>query len=328
MRERGDYVSGQELCEYFGVSRTAVWKAIGQLKKEGYHIEAVQNRGYRLVEHSSGENPEMYGASELTSRLTTEWVGRPLSFYDSIGSTNAQAKSAAEEGAGHGALFVADMQTAGRGRRGRAWISPPGTNIYFTLLLKPDIVPDRASMLTLVMALAVTKGMQLTIPDHADKIGIKWPNDIVVNGKKTCGILTEMSLSVEQDSIQYVVIGVGINVKSQQFAPELENIATSLCDAFQEEISRTELLLHICNCFEEFYAEFIQTGDLSGLQQTYNRLLVNRDRQVCVLDPAGEYTGVARGIDEKGQLLVERENHEVIGVYAGEVSVRGIYGYV
>ena len=152
LRERGDHVSGQELCERFNVSRTAVWKAIGQLKKEGYRIEAVQNRGYLLA-----EGDEMFGQHELESRMDTEWAGHPVKFYDTLGSTNLQAKMDAENGAREGTLIVADMQTAGRGRKGRAWSSPAGTNVYFTLILKPEFAVELSSMVTLVMGLAVAE---------------------------------------------------------------------------------------------------------------------------------------------------------------------------
>lgn len=327
LRERGDYVSGQELCEKYGVSRTAIWKAIGQLKKEGYRIEAVRNKGYLLLDSADAGQEEIYGQNELSSRMHTKWVAHPVCFYDSIGSTNVQAKRMAEEGSLHGTLVVADMQTAGRGRRGRGWESPAGTNIYFTLLLKPDIPTEMAPMLTLVMAMAVAKGIGKTVEMESPP-GIKWPNDIVMDGKKICGILTEMSMSVEQDSISYVVIGVGINVKKQDFPPELVDKATSLCEACGQDISRSELLCHIMESFEKLYEEFVAAGDLSGLRESYDALLINKDKEVCVLDPAGEYRGIARGIDEKGQLLVELTDGCVRAVYAGEVSVRGIYGYV
>ena len=147
LRERGNYVSGQELCEHFGVSRTAVWKAINQLKKEGYCIQAVQNRGYLLVSED-----EVFGQNELESRMDTKWAGHPVNFYETINSTNLRAKQDADNGAPEGALVVADMQTAGRGRRGRTWSSPAGLNVYFTLILKPHYAPDKASMVTLVMA--------------------------------------------------------------------------------------------------------------------------------------------------------------------------------
>lgn len=318
LRERGSYVSGQELCEHFGVSRTAVWKAINQLKKEGYCIQAVQNRGYLLVSED-----EVFGQNELESRMDTKWAGHPVSFYDTVNSTNLRAKLDADNGAPEGALVVADMQTAGRGRRGRTWSSPAGLNVYFTLILKPQYVPDKASMVTLVMALAVAEGIRETCGVEA---GIKWPNDIVANGKKVCGILTEMS--VERDFIHHVVIGVGINVGLQEFAPELAATATSLQAECGRNVPKAALVANIMKAFEKHYEVFRGKADLSGLIGSYNEMLVNRDREVRVLDPKGEYSGIARGINEVGELLVELPDGRVEKVYAGEVSVRGIYGYV
>lgn len=341
LRESGDYVSGQELCDRFGVSRTAVWKAINQLKKEGYNIEAVPNRGYILV----GEE-EVFGQHELESRMDTLWAGRPVKFFEAIGSTNIQAKLEAEEGAEQGLLLVADQQTAGRGRRGRKWESPAGCNVYFTLLLKPQYSPDKASMVTLVMALAVAEGIRASYGD-ADlsqeqctsnpcsrvsteeknvQPAIKWPNDIVMNGKKVCGMLTEMN--VERDYIHYVVVGVGINVGKQEFAPEIAATATSLEEQYGKKVSRALLVANIMKAFEKYYEKFCACGDLSGLMEEYNQQLVNAEREVRVLDPKGEYEGLSKGINAAGELLVETKNGEIIPVYAGEVSVRGVYGYV
>ena len=323
--ETEGYVSGQELCEQFGVSRTAVWKAIGQLKKEGYVIEAVQNRGYRLVDQTE----EVYNQADIQSRLKTKWVGQPLLFFDSIDSTNIRAKQEAEQGAESGLLVVADKQTAGRGRRGRGWESPSGINIYYTLLLKPDFAADCAPMLTLVMALAVAKGIRQMLrrdSEEAAKVGIKWPNDIVVDGKKVCGILTEMSM--EQSYIQHIVIGVGINVRKQEFPEEIRDRAAAIDEQCGFRISRSQLIADIMEAFEEDYAIFLQTHDLKGLRASYTKLLVNQDREVCVLDPKGEYRGIARGINDQGELLVERQDGNIEEVYAGEVSVRGVYGYV
>lgn len=318
LREADDYISGQELCEHFGVTRAAVWKVINTLKKEGYEIDAVPNRGYRLV-----SLPDVFSASELESRLHTKWAGRRLAFYDSIGSTNVQAKLLAEEGAPEGTLVLADEQKTGRGRRGRGWQSPPGMNVYFTLVLKPDYAPNDASMVTLVMALAVKEAITEVC---GMKAGIKWPNDIVVNGKKTTGILTEMSL--EGAYIQHVVIGVGINVKKQSFPAELADTATSLEAESGKPVSRALLVQKVMEHFEEDYELFLQKKDLSFLQERYNAYLVNLDREVRVLDPAGEYTGIAKGINKKGELLVQMPDGSINEVYAGEVSVRGIYGYV
>ena len=320
LRDAKDYVSGQELCEYYGVSRTAVWKAIKQLENDGYVIEAQNNKGYRLVEENDSH---IFSKVEIESHLDTQWVGRKLVFNKETGSTNLDAKALAEQGEAAGALVVADMQTAGRGRRGRDWVSPSGKDIYMTLMLRPQCRPEKASALTLVMALAVLEAIHELIPEGC---GIKWPNDIVLNNKKVCGILTEMS--AELDGIHYVVIGVGINVNQTAFAEEIRDRATSLCLESGMEINRSRLVARVMHYFEKDYALFEKTWDLSGLIDQYNRFLVNRDREVRVLDPQGEYEGIARGINEKGELLVERKSDgQTVQVYAGEVSVRGVYGY-
>lgn len=326
LRGRGTYVSGQELCGHFGVSRTAVWKAIEQLRRDGYEIEAVKNKGYLLKE---GEISRVFGQTELESRLKgkTAWAGGTLCYYDTLDSTNLQAKRLAEEGAPHGTLVVCDRQTAGRGRRGRSWNSPAGSNLYFTLLIRPQIVPDKASMLTLVMALALAEGIQRTCAGSPVIPGIKWPNDIVLDGRKVCGILTEMSLSVEQDSIQYLVIGAGVNVARQDFPEEMQGRAIALEEIF-EPVGRSRLLVAVMQAFEEKYGKFVAAGSLKPLCDEYVALLINKDRQVCVLDPKGEFEGTARGIKETGELLVELPDGTVREIYAGEVSVRGIHGYV
>ncbi len=317
LRESDAYISGQELCSRFGVTRSAVWKAIHQLKKEGYEIEAVQNRGYKLVK------AEVYGENELRSRIHTAWAGAELHFYQTTASTNLLAKQAGEEGKPHGALFVADEQTAGRGRRGRSWQSPPGANIYFTILLRPPIAPEQAPMLTLVMAHSVAAAIRRLTHMEA---GIKWPNDVLLDGKKTCGILTEMSL--EREYIHYVVCGVGINVAPQEFPEEIRGHATSIEAAYGQSISKGELLQYVMEELERDYDAFLAAGDLSPLLESYNKLLVNRNRRVRVLDPKGEWEGKARGINARGELLVERSGGTVTEVYAGEVSVRGSCGYI
>ena len=317
LRESGEFVSGQELCSRFGVTRAAVWKAIGQLRKEGYEIEAVQNRGYKLVA------AEVYGENELRSRIRTAWAGAELHFHRITGSTNLLAKQAGEEGAPHGALFVADEQTAGRGRRGRSWQSPPGANIYFTILLRPDFAPDRASMLTLVMAHSVAEALERLTGLEPE---IKWPNDVLLDDKKICGILTEMSL--EREYIQYVVCGVGINVADQDFPEGVREHATAVETVWGRRVSKGVLLQYVMEAFEKDYDAFAAAGDLSPLLESYNRRLVNLGRRVRVLDPKGEWEGTARGANARGELLVEDEAGTVTEVYAGEVSVRGIYGYV
>lgn len=321
LRDAKGFVSGQELCEYYGVSRTAIWKAVRQLEKDGYVIEAQNNKGYRLVENN---NADLFSKVEIESRMETKWVGRNLIFHKETGSTNIDAKELAERGEAAGTVVVADMQTAGRGRRGRGWVSPAGKDIYMTILLRPQCRPEKASVLTLVMALAVLRAISEQISQDC---GIKWPNDIVVNGKKVCGILTEMS--AELDGIHYVVIGVGINVNQEFLAEEIQKTATALCIESGQQINRATLVARVFFYFEKYYAAFEKNWDFSDLVNEYNQFLVNRDREVCVLDPKGAFQGTARGINEKGELLVERKSDgEIVLVYAGEVSVRGIYGYV
>ena len=194
--------------------------------------------------------------------------------------------------------------------------------MYFTLILKPVYQPDKAAMVTLVMALAVAEGISLTCGMEAE---IKWPNDVVVNGKKVCGILTEMN--VEHGQIQCVAVGVGVNVGLQEFPPEIADKAASLEAECGKPVSRAALAANILKAFEKYYESFLQELSLSCIRDKYNRRLVNRDREVRVLDPQGEFQGIARGINEFGELLVERDDGSVTIVFAGEVSVRGIYGY-
>ncbi|MCI9373587.1 MAG: biotin--[acetyl-CoA-carboxylase] ligase [Lachnospiraceae bacterium] len=321
LRNSRDYVSGQQLCDQFGVSRTAVWKAINQLKEEGYRIEAVSHKGYRLL-----ESPDVLSRSEVLSRLKTKWAGQQLFYLEETGSTNIDAKRYAEEGEPHGTTVIAEKQNAGRGRRGKYWESPPGSAIYMTIMLKPDFAPDKASMLTLVMALSVAEAITEATGLQA---GIKWPNDVVVNKKKVCGILTE--LNVETDYIRHVVIGVGINVNNgapEEFPEEIRETATSLRIEAGTPFSRAELLERVLERFEKNYDTFVTTLDLRLLIEAYGRYLLNLNMEVNVLDPKGSYTGVARGISTTGELLVEKEDGEMKTVYAGEVSVRGLYGYI
>lgn len=321
LRSSNTYVSGQQLCAQFGVSRTAVWKAVNQLREEGYQIESVPHKGYMLI-----ESPDVLSKSEIASRLTGRWAGRNLYYFDETGSTNIDAKRYAEDGAEHGTVIVADMQTSGRGRRGKMWQSPSGSAVYMTIILKPDFLPDKASMLTLVMALSVADAITEFTGLPA---GIKWPNDIVVNRKKVCGILTEMN--AEHDYIQYVVIGVGINVNNaspEEFPEEIRQTATSLRIEKGEALIRAALIERVLTNFENNYDTFVRTLDLSALMDSYEKRLLNLNTEVKVLDPKGEYTGIARGINETGELLVEKEDGEIAAVYSGEVSVRGIYGYV
>ncbi len=318
LKEADGYISGQQICEQFHVSRTAVWKVMEQLKKEGYSIEAVRNRGYRLV-----ASPDVLSEAEIASLLKDGRAGSKIVCFKETDSTNLQAKAAGEAGGEDGTLFVAEEQTSGRGRRGRAWSSPSGTSIYMTLLLRPEIPPEKASMLTLVMGLSVAQGL-------TDACGvspqIKWPNDILLDKKKVCGILTEMSTEI--DYINYVVIGVGINVNQTSFPKEIKDTATSLALQTGRTFSRAEIIAAVLHRFEENEAVFLASGDLTGLMDRYNQLLVHRDEDVLILEPDGSYKAHAQGINEKGELLVQLRDGTEKEIFAGEVSIRGGDTYV
>ncbi len=365
LHETEGYVSGQELCDRFGVSRTAVWKVINQIKEDGYEIESVTRKGYRLV-----EAPDKVTAEEIQAALEKLAGGNgaalverlsKIVYYESCDSTNTRAVALAEEGYPSGTLVVCNQQTAGKGRRGRSWNSPAGENIAMTLMLKPEIAPNNASMLTLVTALALVKAMQQCIGqqgtmqqcteqqgaeqqcieqqgaekrdeqsrggDEKGQFAIKWPNDIVMNGRKICGILTEMSM--QMDYINHLVIGIGINVSGTEFSEEIRATAGSILTEAGVRVKRADLIAHFLVAFEESHQTFLATEDFRALREEYNAHLVNKNQVVRVLDPKGEYSGIAQGINERGELLVKEETtKEIKTVSSGEVSVRGIYGYV
>lgn len=332
LRESEDYVSGQELCEKFGVSRTAVWKAVTKLKEEGYEIDSISNRGYLLKTLA-----DVVTEAEIGSRLTTKVMGKHCVCFGDVDSTNIQAKKLAEEGAPHGTLVCAESQSEGRGRRGKTWISPRGNAVYMSLLLRPRIRPEHASVLTLVMGMAAARACNELLRRAEEeaagnsseqarpRVGVKWPNDLVLDGRKTAGMLTEMSAEI--DCIHYVIIGVGINVNEKDFPEELPQ-ATSLRQEAGKRLMRAELIALCMEYFEKYYCEFEKTEDLRTLKDDYEELLVNKGRQVRVLEPGNEHVGTALGINEQGELLVELADGRTEKVYAGEVSVRGIYGYV
>ncbi len=317
LREESGYISGQELCERFGVSRTAVWKSINQLKKQGYEIEAVTNKGYRIV-----SAPDLLNENELMSVQKTEWIGKKIYYYDVLDSTNIQAGRLAQEGADHGTLVVAGRQEAGKGRRGRGWESPADTGVFMTLILRPEIEPGNASMLTLVAALAVVKGIAALTQL---KPLIKWPNDIVVNKKKVCGILTEMDAQI--DYVNHIVVGIGINVQNREFPDEIDKIATSLYLECGRKTNRAALIEAVCEEFERYYEKYMETQDLSRIVEEYNHFLINFNQKVRILDPREPYEGIALGVTNRGELIVDTDGKRRL-VSSGEVSVRGVYGYV
>ena len=312
------YVSGQELCELLGVSRTAVWKNIQALKNEGYVIEGVNNKGYRLV-----SEPDVMSEEKISKYLETRTFARKLYYYDETDSTNTRAKIVGETDCVHGALFVANEQTAGKGRRGHSWNSDKGTTISMSYLLKPDIDISCVSRITLVSAVALARAFSKV---DGVKPQIKWPNDIVLNRKKVCGILTEMNMEI--DSIAYVVVGVGINVNRMEFREDIAETATSLKKESGHSIERAELLSEILSAFFRDYKLFLEKQDLSPFLESYNQKLVNVGREVKIIKKGEEIIRTAIGINDRGELIVQDAEGNTEHIFSGEVSVRGIYGYV
>lgn len=323
LRNSEDYISGQSLCKELGVSRTAIWKVINQLKEEGYVFDAIQNKGYKISEY-----PDLITKSEIESQLDDNNVIKAVQFFDETDSTNTQAKLYAEKGAADGTLFVAEKQEDGRGRRGHGWISPSGSGIWMTLLLRPDIEPVNASMLTIVSAMAVTDAVKKEAETEGVPLEcqIKWPNDVVVNKKKVCGILTEMS--AQMDVVNYVVIGIGINVNTTEFDESIKATASSLYVETGKHFKRSRLIKYFSESFTKYYDRFMKTQNLSDLKDDYNSMLVNKNNIVKIINREETFTGTALGIDDKGELEVVREDGSHTMIVSGEVSVRGLYGYV
>ena len=317
LRTHSDYVSGQDLCEQLGVSRTAIWKNMNALKNEGYHIDSVNNRGYKLL-----SEPDVLEAKRIREYLHTRWIAENIWYQTETDSTNTQAKRMGEDGAPNGTLVITEHQTAGKGRRGRSWVSPIG-NCYFSILLRPEISVDRASMITLVSALALAKTIKEA--EGLDTM-IKWPNDVIANGKKLCGILTESSTDLEY--INYAVVGIGINTNQIDFPDEIKEMASSIRRETGKEINRAKLLGSFLNIFEDYYEKFLETEDLSILLEEYNRFLVNCGKEVKIIEKEQERILTAIGIDDRGRLIVEDKNGHRERIISGEVSVRGLYGYV
>lgn len=318
LRNAEDYVSGQEMCNHLGVSRTAVWKTMNQLKEEGYEIEAVSNKGYCLR-----VCPDVVTDYEIKSRLKVGGFLKEVYSFDTIDSTNSYAKKVAMSEEDVPFLVIADSQQAGRGRRGRSWSSKKGEGIFMSLVVKPSIPPEDAPKLTLLTALAITKALE-----KVAKVTpmIKWPNDLILGQKKVCGILTEMSS--EMDYIHYVVIGMGINVHGQAFEDEVKDVATSLWLQGRKGLHRSDLVSAIVEAFETYYNQFISTKTLDAFVEEYNARLIHKEKQVRVQTKDGEREGIAHGIDAQGNLIVEFEDGTTEAIISGEVSVRGLYGYV
>ena len=263
----------------------------------------------------------IYNETTIADQIHTKWAGNTVHFARETDSTNLWIKRLAKEGASEGTLALAEFQSAGRGRLGRSWEVPEGTSVMMSILLRPKFEPQYAPTLTLVMGMAVAKAVKSLGFD----VSIKWPNDVVVSHKKICGILTEMG--VRDGKIDYAVIGVGINVNIKEFPEEMVDKATSLYLESGKEFDRSQIPGLVMEAFEEYYEKFAATCDLSGLKEEYESILANYNQPVRVLAKE-PYEGVARGITDGGELLVEKTDGTIVAVSAGEVSVRGLYSYV
>jgi len=311
LAEAGDaYVSGEAISDKLGLTRAAVWKHVEALRGQGYRIEALPARGYRLA-----EVPDRLGPLELRPLLNTHDVGRELHWFAELPSTSDRAKELAEEGGDHGEVVIAEAQTAGRGRRGRSWASPPGRNLAFSVLLRPDLPPARAPELTLVASIAICDALRQAGVDA----GIKWPNDVLAGGRKIAGILTE--LAAEPDRVHWVVLGIGVNVnaRAEDFPEELRGEATSILLERGEPAPRALFLAACLTALEEWLDRHAEEG-FAAIRAAWRERSVTLGREVSVQADGREVAGIAIDLDEDGALLV-RDRSGVQRILAGDVTL-------
>jgi len=311
LAEAGEaFVSGEAISDKLGLTRAAVWKHVEALRGQGYRIEAVPARGYRLA-----EVPDRLGPLELRPLLNTHDVGREIHWYEELGSTSDRAKELADDGAEHGEVVIAEAQTAGRGRRGRVWASPPRRNVTFSVVLRPDLPPGRAPELTLVASIAVCEALRQAGVDA----GIKWPNDVLVGGRKIAGILTE--LAAEPDRVHWVVIGVGVNVnaRAEDFPPELRGQATSLLIERGGPAPRALFAVACLTALEEWLDRHAEEG-FGAIRAAWRERNVTLGQQVLVQADGRDIRGTAVDLDEQGALLV-RDAGGLQRILAGDVTL-------
>ena len=319
-KNKSKYLSGEELSKELGVSRTSIWKYIKKLKEEGYTIDSSTNKGYILI-----ETPDVLYPSEVKRLINTKIIGSEIVFLESIDSTNNYGKKISEKDFIEGTLIIAEEQTSGRGRLGREWVSPKGQGIWMSIMLKPNIKPEQASQITIIAAYAIAKSIKEIC--NVDAL-IKWPNDIIVNGKKVCGILTEMGAEI--DIINYLIVGIGINanIDEKHLLESGLNTATSLKIEKGQVIDRKILISRIIMNFEKLYMDFIEKSSIINIISNYKKMNVTLGKEVRLIFKKEELHGVAIDINNLGQLIIELDNGETIELASGEVSVRGIYDYV
>lgn len=312
-----EYISGERISEELGITRAGIWKHIKGIREAGYEIESISNRGYKLI-----NSPDIITYEEIESLLSTKYIGRSFIHYDTTDSTNIQCRKECTNNLVEGLVVVAEEQTSGKGRLGRSWVSPKSTGIWMSVALTPAIAPVLAPRTTLIGAAAVYKALEAM----GIESGIKWPNDIVIDGKKICGILTEMNAEIER--VNYVVMGIGINVNMKEFPKELSEKATSLRNQLNRKVDRKLLIAEILNNLEVFYEEFKTNGNIENVIDICRKGSVILNKEVRVINGSREVICTAIDIDDDGELVVRHEDGTIHKVLSGEVSVRGIYGYI
>jgi BirA family biotin operon repressor/biotin-[acetyl-CoA-carboxylase] ligase len=309
------YVSGAEIARRLGISRNAVWKHVESLREEGWDVETARSRGYRI-----GRRPDPLDVEAISAQLETRRLGRRLVCVPVTGSTNVDAAELARGGAPEGTVVIADTQTAGRGRLGRSWVSVRGLNLYMSVVLRPAIPPGAAPQLSLVSGIAVARALEA----EGLRPRIKWPNDVLLDGRKTCGVLTE--LEAEADRVEFVIVGIGVNLNSrpEHFPPELRPIATSACIAGGRPVARARFAARLLAELEHCYDRYAEAG-FTALAGEWNARSALTGRQVTVAGAArATVSGACAGIDDDGALLLVdgATRHRVL---AGDVTVLGGY---
>ena len=307
---QGTCVSGQDLCEQLGVSRTAVWKHINQLREEGYTIDSSARKGYRLI-----DVPDLLNEYEVEPLLTTEVLGHTIIHFREVPSTNIEARKYAREGAAEGTVIVAEHQTAGRGRSGRSWFSSQEWAIQMSLILRPKVSPALAASITQIGAAAVAKALEnLGLSPQ-----IKWPNDVLLSEKKVCGILTEMSC--ELDHINHIVIGIGINVNTPHFPDDVASVATSVRIEKGEAWNRKKLMAAVLNAFEPLYKEFLEGKEHPEYLRICRTLSNLIGQHITYETTKGRLSAKAIDIDNFGRLIVQHSDGSTETLLSGEVHI-------
>ena len=308
--DSSEAISVSTLARNLGVSRNAVWKAIESLRAEGYDIQAATKRGYTLA-----AGADVLNRVEIARWLKEGEIGTPMEIYDEIDSTNNRAKQLAMQGAAHGTVVLARQQTVGRGRFGRKFFSPENSGVYISFVLRPSLPAERAVMITSMAAVAVARAMERV----ADvKASIKWVNDVYLGTKKACGILCEAGLDFESGKMQYVVAGIGVNVGRMDFPPELREIATSISNECGRDISRSRFCAELINEMNALYPQ-LESGAFMAESRARSNVI---GRDIVVLRGEERYPATAVDIDDRGNLLVRREDGSEAVLQSGEISVR------